>query len=243
MHPILLVDDDVELCQLLSELLGLEGFEVSAVHDGLAALELLNQRRFSIIILDVMMPRLNGFDTLRRLREHFNTPVLMMSARGEEVDRIVGLEIGADDYLPKPCSPRELIARIRAMIRRIEMEHTADIPSTAITSGSVTPSLLQFQDLALDLGALRVRCNEQPLDLTHTELRILQCLIEAFPAFVTREDLMRKVLKRALGPFDRSLDMHLSNLRRKLGPYANGTPRLKTLRGSGYLLLTPGETP
>ncbi len=239
MHPILLVDDDVELCQLLSEFLELEGFDVSAVHDGLAALELLNRRRFSIVILDVMMPRLNGFDTLRRLREQYNTPVLMMSARGEEVDRIVGLEIGADDYLPKPCSPRELIARIRAMIRRIDMEHAG---AGSSPTSNANPQRLQFQDLTLDLSALNVRCNEQPLDLTQTELRILQCLIEAFPAFVTREELMRKVLNRSLGPFDRSLDMHLSNLRRKLGPYANGTPRLKTLRGSGYLLLTPGET-
>ena len=233
MDPILLVDDDIELCQMLSEYLQLEGFEVEQVHDGQHALDLTRERRYAVIILDVMMPGLNGFDTLKALRQQSGsqsvTPVLMMSARGEEVDRIVGLEIGADDYLPKPCSPRELLARIRAIIRRVSLEHQPQ--------ASQPPATLQFGELLLDNHNQSAQLAKQLLTLTQTEFRILHCLLSAPTQLITKEALTRHALNRSLGPFDRSIDMHLSNLRRKLNQIAADAIQIQTVRGSGYRLL------
>ncbi|MEH6652132.1 MAG: response regulator transcription factor [Motiliproteus sp.] len=233
MDPILLVDDDLELCQMLDEYLQLEGFTVDQAHDGEQALQRVAEGSYSVIILDVMMPGLNGFDTLKALRQLSggagSTPVLMMSARGEEVDRIVGLEIGADDYLPKPCSPRELLARIRAITRRVALEHQSD---------SATPTgMLALGSLVIDPDNLSAQFDGTPLQLTQTELRILQQLLEAPSQLVTREALSRHALNRLPGPFDRSLDMHLSNLRRKLNLVAPDLVRIQTVRGSGYRLL------
>lgn len=233
MDPILLVDDDLELCQMLDEYLQLEGFEVDQAHDGEQALQRVAGGSYSVIILDVMMPGLNGFDTLKALRQLAGgagtTPVLMMSARGEEVDRIVGLEIGADDYLPKPCSPRELVARIRAITRRVALEHQSDNTSA--------PGPIELGSLVIDPDNLSAQLDGTALPLTQTELRILQQLLQAPSQLVTREALSRGALNRLPGPFDRSLDMHLSNLRRKLNQAAPDLIRIQTVRGSGYRLL------
>lgn len=236
MNPILLVDDDIELCQMLAEYLQLEGFDVEQAHDGQQALTLTASRSYAVIILDVMMPGLNGFDTLKALRQQpdrsATTPVLMMSARGEEVDRIVGLEIGADDYLPKPCSPRELLARIRAITRRVALEH---LPAHANTPQPPT-------DLRVDLVNQVATLAGSRLELTQTELRILQQLQQAAGQLISKTALYKAALNRLPGPFDRSLDMHLSNLRKKLNQAAPGTIQVQTVRGSGYRLIRATET-
>ena len=236
MSRILLVDDDKELCELLQEFLELEGFDVDLCHDGQSALKKGLNTDYDVIVLDVMMPKLNGFDTLRELRGECNTPVLMMTARGDEIDRIVGFEMGADDYLPKPCSPRELVARLKAIIRRVGLDKSTD------NKPQLTDHLI-IGDLELFTTAHRVLCNGVSLELTHTEFSLLLVLMQQLGQLVSKEDLMRKALNRKLGPFDRSIDMHLSNLRRKLGPYPNGNARIKTVRGMGYLLMKPEDTP
>ena len=232
-NPILLVDDDIELCQMLAEYLQLEGFEVEQAHDGQQALTLAANHRYAVIILDVMMPGLNGFDTLKALRQQpdssSTTPVLMMSARGEEVDRIVGLEIGADDYLPKPCSPRELLARIRAITRRVALEHQHQ------HSGVSEP--LKLNDLSVDIHNQTATLAGQPLELTQTELRILQQLLQSNGQLVDKSAMSKFALNRLPGPFDRSLDMHLSNLRKKLHRVNPGRIQIQTVRGSGYRLI------
>jgi len=227
MDKILLVDDDLELCLMLAEYLQLEGFEVDHVADGDSALQRTAQQPYDLIVLDVMMPGRNGFDTLKALRQHCATPVLMMSARGEEIDRIIGLEIGADDYLPKPCSPRELVARIRANLRRVRLEQVQ-------VAG---PQPLSLNGLRLDQESYRASYADQPIDLTHTEFVILKLLLEHPAKLVTREQLMQQALNRRLGPYDRSIDMHLSNIRRKLGPAHGSAVEIRTVRGSGYMLV------
>lgn len=233
MNRILLVDDDQELCQLLEDFLQLEGFEVDICHDGQCALSKGLNNQYDVIVLDVMMPKLNGFDTLRELRSSSTTPVLMMTARGDEVDRIVGFEMGADDYLPKPCSPRELVARLKAIIRRVDLEKPA--------SQDANHDCIAVGDLQLNHAAHRVERGGEALELTHTEFSLLQILMQQAGSLVSKEELMRKALNRRLGAFDRSIDMHMSNLRRKLGAYPEGNPRIKTVRGLGYLLLKPDD--
>ncbi|MEH6627433.1 MAG: response regulator transcription factor [Motiliproteus sp.] len=230
MNRILLVDDDKELCQLLQEFLELEGFAVDVCYDGQSALNKAPLQPYDVIVLDVMMPKLNGFDTLRELRTESNTPVLMMTARGEEIDRIVGFEMGADDYLPKPCSPRELVARLKAIIRRVGLEKTG-------TDTLPQSDYLCVGDLKLSTSSHRVTRGDTTLELTHTEFNLLQILMQRVGELVSKEDLNRKALNKQLGPFDRSIDMHMSNLRRKIGAYDDGSSRIKTVRGMGYMLL------
>lgn len=218
---ILLIDDDQELCELLSSWLEAEGFSLHSVHDGELGLETAQTGHFSAIVLDMMLPGMNGLEVLRALRQHTNTPVLMLSARGEPVDRILGLELGADDYLAKPCDPRELVARLRALLRR-------SMPSTA-------EQILQLGDLRLDTTSLMVWQNEKLLPLTQTEALILRELLERPGQLIDRQALSRQALGKPLGPYDRSLDMHMSNLRRKLGPHADGRVRIQSVRGRGYL--------
>lgn len=234
MKPILLVDDDRELCQLLVEYMNLENFDVDVAHDGQQALAMALARPYAVIVLDVMMPRLNGFDTLRELRRESNTPVLMMSARGEEIDRIVGFEMGADDYLPKPCSPRELVARIRAIIRRVALE-------APVAAGVAEVDRLVSGDLVMQHSTRSVTRLGVPLELTHTEFNLLKALMTDQGVLVSKEVLMQTAMNRKLGPFDRSLDMHISNLRRKIGPHPDGRPRIKTVRGTGYLFISDGQ--
>lgn len=221
-NRILIIDDDIELCELLADWLKAEGFSVTAVHDGPAGLELARREPPDAIILDVMLPGMSGLEVLRSLRQSCRVPLLMLSARGEPVDRILGLELGADDYLPKPCDPRELVARLRALLRRAQ-PHTE--------SGQ----MLQAGDLRLDTDALMAWLSDELLPLTQTEALILRTLMERPAQLVDRQALSKQALGKPLGPYDRSLDMHMSNLRRKLGPHPDGRPRIQSVRGRGYL--------
>lgn len=224
---ILVVDDDVELCELLSEYLGAEGFAVEAVHDGREGLARASAGSHALVVLDVMLPGQNGFDVLRRLRERSQVPVVMLTARGHEVDRIVGLEMGADDYLAKPFNPRELVARIRAIQRRLDRERAAlrEGGAEVLTAGDVT----------LFVASRTVQRGGEDVALTSAELTLLEVLLRAAGTVVSREDLSLRVLDRRFSPYDRSIDVHVSNLRKKLGPSPSGRDRIKTVRGHGYL--------
>ena len=230
MATVLVVDDDAELCDLLVEYLGREGFEVACAHDGEAGVQRALAEDHDIVVLDVMLPGLNGFDALRRIRERSEVPVLMLTARGEEVDRIVGLELGADDYLPKPFNPRELAARLRAVLRR------ADAPDPSDDSRAVTVG-----DLTLDPGARQVRVGEEEVALTGVEFELLAALVHEAGRVVSRDELSRAALGRPASAWERSLDVHMSNLRRKLGPRPDRGERIKTVRGTGYLYVRPGS--
>jgi DNA-binding response OmpR family regulator len=221
---LLVVDDDQELCSMLVEYLGPEGFTTETVGTGPAALERASRGGLDLVVLDVMLPELSGFEVLRRLRAVSRVPVIMLTARGEEVDRVIGLELGADDYLAKPFSPRELVARVRAVLRRM----VAD-PQAAAT-GAVS-----WGPLKLDLRARRADVEGSDLELTAAELRILELLVRADTRTVSREELMQQALGRRLLPTDRSLDTHVSNLRRKLGKLTDRITVL-SVRGSGYAL-------
>ena len=223
---VLVVDDDVPLCELLQEYLAGEGFEVEPAHDGEGGLARAAEGAFDLVVLDVMLPGRNGLDVLRALRKTSGVPVVMLTARGEEVDRIVGLELGADDYLPKPFHARELVARMRAVLRR-----TADESDRAARS---RPKALSVGDVVLDPGARSVRRGGEEVELTGVEFGLLEALLRAAGEVVKREELYRDVLGRRGGPLDRSLDVHLSALRRKLGPGPGGRERIKTIRGLGY---------
>lgn len=223
---ILIIDDDRELCELLADYMGSAGFQIDAHHlpeDGIKA---ALGGQYAMAVLDVMLPGIDGFEVLRRIRSKSNLPILMLTARGEEIDRIVGLELGADDYLPKPFNARELVARIRAMLRRTKRE----VPTV---SPSRQPALV-IDDLTIDPAARTVQCGDNAIVLTSTEFDLLVMLASAAGRPVSREDLSREVFGRRLFPEDRNIDVHVSNLRRKLGPLPGGTERIKTLRGTGY---------
>lgn len=225
MAHILLIDDDTELTSLLKEVLSFEGFVVSEANDGEAGLAALS-KEIDLILLDVMMPKLNGTETLKRIRDKWETPVLMLTAKGEEIDRVIGLELGADDYLPKPFSDRELLARIRAVLRRTQF------------SGNSKPSdSLEYQDITVYPGKQEAYCQGLLIDLTTTEFALLSHFIVNPGATVTKEELSLDVLGKRLAAFDRAIDMHVSNLRKKLPERTDGKPRIKTLRGRGYLLV------
>ena len=228
MSKLLLVDDDVELTELLSSLLTLEGFDVQTANNGLEALQKLDESH-ELVLLDVMMPKLNGLDTLKEIRKVSNVPVMMLTARGDDIDRVLGLELGADDYLPKPFNDRELVARIRAILRR------SVSPSNNVDD---TKEILSFENVTLYLTRQTAMYGEENLNLTDYEFKILQRLIESKGDIVTREELSLEVLGKTLSPFDRSLDMHISNLRRKLPERESKLSWFKTLRGKGYLLVT-----
>ena len=228
MH-ILLIDDDTELCSLMSEFLRREGFEVEFEHEGHRGLEKASKPGIDLVVLDVMLPGLDGFEILRRLREHSKVPVIMLTARGEDVDRIVGLELGADDYLPKPFNPRELAARIRAILRRYE-------PRPAGVSHR-----LEVNGIALDPGTREVFAGGQPVELTTFEFDILEMLMRGAGRVLSRDALMENFYNRKATPFDRSIDMHISHLRKKLN---RGDSLIKTIRGVGYQFSkTPEDEP
>ncbi|GLS82104.1 response regulator [Paraferrimonas haliotis] len=224
MAHILVIDDDKGLSELLAELLQLEGFEVSSAGDGQSGLELALAQDFDAILLDVMMPQLNGFEALKQLRIHKQTPVLMLTAKGDPIDKVLGLEIGADDYLAKPFNEHELIARVKALLRRSQLTQQ---PNQSVSD----------QDIELFLGRQEAHCQGQLLELTDTEFGMLALLIDNKAQLVTKEQLSLEVLGKRLMPFDRSIDMHLSNLRKKLPPRSDDRPRIKTIRGKGYLWL------
>ncbi|WP_322803267.1 response regulator [Vibrio alfacsensis] len=226
MANILLIDDDIELTSLLKEVLTFEGFDVSEANDGEAGLEAINSE-IDLILLDVMMPKLNGMETLKRLRENWETPVLMLTAKGEEIDRVIGLELGADDYLPKPFSDRELLARIRAILRRTSSNQKSTKNSDCI----------EYHEIKLFPGKQEAYCEQALLDLTTTEFALLTHFVQNPGQVLTKEALSLDVLGKRLAAFDRAIDMHVSNLRKKLPDQNNGKPRIKTLRGRGYMLI------
>jgi two-component system response regulator CpxR len=229
MNRILIIDDDIELCDLLTEYLTQEGFEIETAHDSETGIVQARSSKATLIVLDVMLPGQSGFEVLRQIREHSKVPVVMLTARGDEVDRIVGLEMGADDYLPKPFNPRELVARIRAIQRR----SSAGQESPEAESGKI----LQVGDVELDPGARKVLLAGRDVELTSVEFSLLEMLLRRAGQVVNRETLAKEVLGRSLSPFDRSIDVHVSSLRKKIGHQPNGTERIKTIRGTGYQYL------
>lgn len=231
MSKILLVDDDVELTDLLAKILQLTGFEVDVANNGEEALEKLNESH-QLVLLDVMIPVLNGIETLKKIRQTSNIPVMMLTARGQEIDRVIGLELGADDYLPKPFNDRELVARIKAILRRTSQSE--DVQNTPSSSEENT---LEFEGLLLHSGLQQASYEGQDLGLTGSEFALLYKLVLRPGEIISREELSLNALGKNLSPFDRSIDMHMSNLRKKLPERKNGLPWLKTLRGHGYLLV------
>ena len=229
MEHILIVDDDIELCDLVREYLSAEDFQVDAVHNGTQGQERALSGDYALVILDLMLPGRNGLDVLREVRQRSSVPVLILTARGEDVDRIVGLEIGADDYLPKPFNPRELLARARAILRR-----TTHGPDTAAGPISVG-------DVELDPATRTVRRAGNPVELTSVEFSLLECLLRAAGTVVTREQLVNEVLGRKFMPYDRSVDMHVSKIRKKLGEQSDGSERIKAIRSVGYIYVRPGQ--
>lgn len=223
---ILIIDDDIELTELLTEFLSAEGYKTSCCHDGASGLAKAFDDNIDLILLDVMMPKLNGFDVLKALGGHHSTPILMLTAKGDDADRILGLELGADDYLAKPFHHKELLARINAIFRRIDIVQELKNQTSQLTINGVS----------LENATRSVFCHEQPVELTGTEYEMLHLLISNHSCIISKDQLSEQVLGRKLSPFDRSIDMHVSNIRRKLGQYSD-TDKIKTVRGAGYIFL------
>jgi two-component system response regulator CpxR len=214
--PLLIIDDDTELCALLAEFLGREGFAATLEHDGARGLTRALEGNFALVILDLMLPTLDGFSLLKQLRAGSRVPVLMLTARGEDVDRIVGLDLGADDYLAKPFNPRELVARIRAILRRVQ---------------SPSKGRLEINGVTIDPGTREATCDGKAAELTTLEFDILEVLMRSAGRVVSRDVLMESMYNRKATPFDRSIDMHVSHLRKKL---EKERTLIKTVRGVGY---------
>ncbi|MEE4384372.1 MAG: response regulator transcription factor [Pseudomonadales bacterium] len=228
---VLVIDDDVEFAQMMQQYLDAEGgFTIEVAHEGLAGASRAASDDFDVVVLDVGLPGIDGFEVLRRIRDRVGTPVIMLTARGDDIDRILGLEIGADDYLPKPCNFRELTARIRAILRRTRAagEPAAQVERTVVG------------DLELEVGAQSAYVRGVLLPLTSAEFLVLEALVTAAGEIVDRDTISRHALGRRALPHDRSVDAHVSNLRRKLGPLPDGRQRIRSVRGQGYLYL---ETP
>jgi DNA-binding response OmpR family regulator len=225
-HSLLLIDDDIDFCELLVEYLSTEDFIVKAVHDGQTGYEQAVKTPYDIIILDVMLPKLNGYDALKKIKAKISTPVLMLTAKGDEVDQVIGLEIGADDYLPKPCSPRLLVARLKAILRRLSPEINEEKQELIV------------DNIRIDYNLHQVTISEQLIEITNSEYNILKCLMEKVGKVVSKEELSEKGLNRKIAAFDRSVDMHISHLRSKVGSTKSGQPKIKTIRGVGYMLET-----
>jgi DNA-binding response OmpR family regulator len=226
MESVLLIDDDVELCSMLGDYLGRHGFRITAIHRGDTGLNAAKEKPWALVLLDVMLPGMDGFEVLKQLRGASPVRVLLLTARGDDVDRIVGLEIGADDYLAKPFNPRELLARMRAILRR---SGATEFPGTS--------AILRVDDLELDPGARTVLTKGKSIELTDVEFSLLEALMRSPGKVVSREELAAHALGRSLNAFDRSLDMHVSRLRRKLDEVSSSGDRIKTIRGAGYQLL------
>ncbi|GAA5316757.1 MAG: response regulator transcription factor [Candidatus Pelagadaptatus aseana] len=226
MSKLLLVDDDKELSKLLGEYLINEGFEVTLAHDGEEGVIQASKRDYDAIVLDVMMPKLNGLEALRKIREQKQTAILMLTAKGETIDRIVGLEMGADDYLPKPCNPRELVARLRAILRRGNTEEEAEPAQDEI----------QVNQLYLHNKSHSVFFDEKPVTLTGAEFTVLELLMRSAGEVISKELLTEKALNRKLTPYDRSIDVHVSNIRKKLTNAGANKELIINIRGAGYML-------
>ena len=226
-QKILIIDDDVELATLLIDYLSLEGFEAKSAQNGLDGLTMLANDDFDLIVLDVMMPGMSGTETLTKIREKYRTPVLMLTARGDPVDRILGLELGADDYVPKPCTPRELVARMRAILRR-----------TSANDNSSGP--VQVGKLSIDLSQRRVTYDGQPIAFTGTELALIEMLARHAGEPVAKADIYPRILGRPLGRYDRAIDVHISSIRHKLAEFAHDDILIESVRGVGYQLVARG---
>lgn len=224
---LLMIDDDTDLCELLSEYLSAQGFSIQTAHDGQQGLELALQNDFALILLDVMLPTIDGFEVLKQLRQSKLTPVIMLTAKGEDFDRIFGLELGADDYIPKPFNHRELLARVKAITRRIE--HINSVSNN-------TNKKLSLNGITINFAAREASINNTPLTLTGTEYEILALLIKHAPDVISKEQISEDVLGRRLASFDRSIDMHVSNIRKKIAEHIEGD-KIKTMRGAGYVFI------
>lgn len=229
MEDILLIDDDIELGDLLVDYLAGEGFSLEVITDGKLGLEKARSGNYSLVVLDVMLPTLNGFEVLKQLRTSSKVPVIMLTARGEEIDRILGLEMGADDYLPKPFNPRELVARLRAVGRRTKESLPDNDPTQ---TGN---DILTVDDIEIDLLQRIVTCKGQEIVVTGAEFSLLHQLLAHAGSVVSREDLIYHVLGRKPSVFDRSIDVHISSLRKKLGHQVRGRQRIRSIRGVGYM--------
>lgn len=227
MPKVLLVDDDIELVEMLKEYLEQDGYEVTAAHNGADGLLAASGGQYAIAVLDVMMPRMQGIETLRQLRTRSQMPVLMLTAKGDDADRILGLELGADDYVSKPCTPRELSARIRAILRRTQQAMAVDSGASQIIVGR----------LALWPEQRRVQWDGKPVALTSTEFNLLEVLARHAGHTVSKQDLSEKALSRPLARFDRNIDVHMSSLRHKLGTLADGRSCIQTVHRQGYVLV------
>lgn len=226
MTQILLVDDDIELSTMLADYLAREGFEVGTAADGESGLAAALSGRYAIVVLDVMMPRLNGIEVLRRLRQHSQVPVLMLTARGDDIDCVMGLELGADDYVTKPCAMRTLVARLKALLRRAPAQ---PVPNAAgpLTVGPLT----------LWPGRRHAECDGKALEMTGTEFNLLEVLVRHAGRIVSKHELSQQALRRPLARFDRSIDVHVCSIRQKLPPRRDSQSWIQTVRGMGYLFL------
>jgi two-component system response regulator CpxR len=221
MNRILLIDDDTALCELLAEYLASEGFDVESAHTGPEGVSRALSDEWDAVVLDVMLPGMNGFDVLKKIQNRIEAPVLMLTARGEDTDTVLGLELGADDYVAKPCSPRVLVARLRNLLRRK-------------TESEPASSQRQIGDLSYDISKRQVSLDGHPVDLTGAEFNLLVLLLEHAGQLVSKEVLALDGLGRALQAYDRRIETHMAQIRKKLGPLPDGSPRIKTVRGSGY---------
>ena len=224
MSRVLLVDDDDTLTELLAEYLGAEGLEVSRAPDGEKGVQEILNNPYDVVVLDSMMPKMNGLDVLKTVRAQSKIPIIMLTAKGDDIDRIIGLEMGADDYVPKPCQPRELLARINAILRR--SQKSSDTNST--TSGSITAS-----GVTLYPAKRQAIIGDHTLELTSTEFNLLEVLVRHAGQVVSKENLSQEALDRKLAKFDRSIDVHISSIRHKLGDAS----LIQTVRGLGYLFV------
>jgi len=237
MKDILIIDDDAELCDLLTDYLKAEGFNIETCHNGEHGAELAINDRYDLIILDVMLPGINGFDVLRKIRSCSAVPVIMLTARGDDIDRIVGLELGADDYLPKPFNPRELVARMHAIQRRTEISAGPTAPG----KHDRNEGKIIVDDLELDPARQTLLCKGENIELTAVQFSILHQLLANAGKVVSRDKLAEDVLGRKLEMFDRSIDVHISSLRKKLDCGSGGRERIKSVRGVGYQYLVGAQ--
>ena len=228
MSKILVIDEDVALTEEIKIVLQEEHFDCQVVHDGIEGQKRFLEDEFDLIVLSVLLPGLNGLDLLRNIRKTSDTPVIFITKKGDEVDRVIGLELGADDYMSKPFYMREFIARINAVLRRFRRE------THSLNAGT---KLTEFEELRLDAPSRTAYLNSEPLEITSVEYDLLESLMSRAGIIVSRETLSQKVLRRAFSPLDRSIDVHISQLRKKIGPRPNGSLRIKTVRGSGYIFV------
>lgn len=228
-YKILLVDDDAQLCQLLSEFLNGAGFDTEYILDGQEAIDRIhNGDRYDAIVLDIMMPVVSGFDVLKAVRADHDIPIIMLTGRGDDIDRILGLEMGADDYLGKPCNPRELSARLNAVLRRSQkLESTTETTVAPVT----------YDGLTLNTATLEVLVFGERAEFTHAEFRVLQLLLQNIGQTLTKEHLTQEVLQRKLTSYDRSIDVHISRVRQKLLQYPSLNISIKSIRGIGYQMV------